>query len=598
MEFYKLFSGESMSKNLNLMIYTVIFVTMFFKSTFSYGNSFKLIPLGIEHLENAERSKVIDFLDEVKALLPLKFKDYLNIEMAVKFSTKLSRKTGLPKPECNLGAIFPNKKGSKKVKQENALGRYVRNKGILLNFNFIDHILKGDRLAVDYDCEHKNFYQLLKATLIHELSHAFDNKKLNIAASKKSLKLKKCLKFKKRYFIYPNSACEQRAREQRNNLSDLIQYRHLSGYADKGLIFPSSTLSHHVVKRSPHPYEYKKRTEHFPVNMEFFLLDPEYKCRRPALYKFFSLYFEHTPFPEYSCSVNTNLKLNNIIDQSLTQVDLRVRRIHSIHYLYATAGTGMFRVVLCERNNSSSDECVRFSDDDIVFSYKRTGRKFIKVDVQSMMEIKYQYNDMEFRDLYSLPIKMDAIELELFFYQLLSDYWEFTGKYYFGGGTVTTELVRPIKGAIRSYDFYSMHPLSPKSLYKDLVKTKIVNRDIFKTISKPVKNGYLFLSSERRLKLMFKKIKSVSKRSKIFKNFNYYVLISKNTDRKRSFDSIRFKTLAYRYEYLKYFNQLQEYIFMKRSYKLNFSKKEAYRKTRHNNITNKRDYGIPMRQNP
>ena len=353
------------------------------------GSSLKLeLNLNsIDQLSQSESIKLQRFLVEVSNKLPAKFKNILSAQIQVSLSKKLSVKEELAPLSCESSTFIP----SQKVKKANSdlLGKYIKGQGIILNYYLIEKIFSKNAWKEDsYDCDHKSYKKLAEATLIHELSHAFDAQKMN---DTKNIKLaKKCRKFKKSYYVYPSKACEQRVREN-DNISDLIQYRHLSGWGDKGILFPSSSLSHHVVKRSPLPYEYKSRKEHFPVNMEFFLLDPEYKCRRPSLYRFFSKYFEHTPFPEFDCQVNTYLKLNNIIDKVMTSVDLKNKTIQGIHYLYATSGkkisqklgTGMFRVVLCDRSNSSSKSCVKDSDDDIVFTYRKTGSKLITVDVQS-----------------------------------------------------------------------------------------------------------------------------------------------------------------------------------------------------------------------
>ncbi|HWU44490.1 MAG TPA: hypothetical protein VN132_13660, partial [Bdellovibrio sp.] len=45
------------------------------------------------------------------------------------------------------------------------------------------------------------------------------------------------------------------------------------------------------VYRSPDPYEMRSPREMFAVNMEYFLTDPEYKCRRPSLYRVLSKHF-------------------------------------------------------------------------------------------------------------------------------------------------------------------------------------------------------------------------------------------------------------------------------------------------------------------
>src|SRR5690606_23405317 len=49
--------------------------------------------------------------------------------------------------------------------------------------------------------------------------------------------------------------------------------------------------------RSPDRYELASPAEFVAVNLEHFLLDPQYACRRPALHRYFSDHFDWAPEP-------------------------------------------------------------------------------------------------------------------------------------------------------------------------------------------------------------------------------------------------------------------------------------------------------------
>ena len=53
--------------------------------------------------------------------------------------------------------------------------------------------------------------------------------------------------------------------------------------------------------RSPDGYELASPVEFVAVNLEYFLLDPAYACRRPALYHYFAAHFGDEP-PQASCA--------------------------------------------------------------------------------------------------------------------------------------------------------------------------------------------------------------------------------------------------------------------------------------------------------
>ena len=53
--------------------------------------------------------------------------------------------------------------------------------------------------------------------------------------------------------------------------------------------------------RSPDRYELTSPAEFVAVNLEYFLLDPAYACRRPALYRYFAAHFGSAP-PQAECA--------------------------------------------------------------------------------------------------------------------------------------------------------------------------------------------------------------------------------------------------------------------------------------------------------
>jgi Mlc titration factor MtfA (ptsG expression regulator) len=48
-------------------------------------------------------------------------------------------------------------------------------------------------------------------------------------------------------------------------------------------------------RRSPDIYETSSPLEFVAVNMEYFLLDPSYACRRPSLYRYYKEHFGWAP---------------------------------------------------------------------------------------------------------------------------------------------------------------------------------------------------------------------------------------------------------------------------------------------------------------
>lgn len=108
------------------------------------------------------------------------------------------------------------------------------------------------------------------------------------------------------------------------------------------------------VLRSPDVYELSNPREFVAVNMEYFLLDPSYACRRPALYRYYQQRFGWAP--EHSACAQSFAYLNAGRDfgqQPLGQLD--PERVYEVDYLLAEAndnlvsrwGHTMLRLVIC-----------------------------------------------------------------------------------------------------------------------------------------------------------------------------------------------------------------------------------------------------------
>src|SRR5690606_23638421 len=75
----------------------------------------------------------------------------------------------------------------------------------------------------------------------------------------------------------------------------------LAGWPQQPLRFGRRTRHNAMRDRSPDAYELTSPAEFVAVNLEYFLRDPGYACRRPALYRYFSAHFGWSP-PAARCA--------------------------------------------------------------------------------------------------------------------------------------------------------------------------------------------------------------------------------------------------------------------------------------------------------
>ena len=114
--------------------------------------------------------------------------------------------------------------------------------------------------------------------------------------------------------------------------------------------------------RSPDAYELSAPAEFMAVNLEYFLLDPEYACRRPALHRYFSGHFGWTP-PSNACP--TTLPYLQAEEGEPPLLELDPARVYAIDYLLAEGnekpmsrwGHSMLRLVVCAPGRAPGPDC-------------------------------------------------------------------------------------------------------------------------------------------------------------------------------------------------------------------------------------------------
>lgn len=115
---------------------------------------------------------------------------------------------------------------------------------------------------------------------------------------------------------------------------------------------------------APDPYELSSPKEFIAVNMEYFLLDPSYACRRPALNHYLREHFGWAP-QQSACEKSLPFLNagNDFARQPLGEID--PERVYEVDYLLAEAnqnwvsrwGHSMLRLVICAPGRPRGPDC-------------------------------------------------------------------------------------------------------------------------------------------------------------------------------------------------------------------------------------------------
>lgn len=416
--------------------------------------------ISIKAKDEASKKTARVFVDQTLKLVPSSILKVLDKKtISVEFKDLNPTKVELPNP-CEEGSNFK-------------YGNYNLGK-ITLDERFLE-VIKENKNSIDFNCKHKSYLNLAKAALLHEIAHSYDNK-----------------------FLWSKRA------------SNDLELRSLGFWDTESHLNKNYNTFH---KRSPDEYEYEKRKEYFAVNFEYFILDPEYKCRRPELYNYYKKELNFAPNENSDCQTDDVISFTS--DNGIKSQAINAKLIKEVHFLFAAEGPqmmskwghSMFKLIVCKTEEDTLEECRANSKDHIVISFLAYvdelsigalkgvfGKYPSRMLVSDLGAIKRQYTRGEFRSLKSLPLKFEDSERQRFLNQLLRVYWEYAGRYYFFTNNCADEAFKLVQAALNTKKAYKKDITTPLGLYKHLVKSNLADESVLNDINEATKLGFFYPS--------------------------------------------------------------------------------------------------------
>lgn len=453
------------------------------------------------------RAAIQAFLEGVAGKIPGAIREALAREVPVRLES--------------LGPLAPSCRAHEQsLPSGNHLVARTDGKTIVLNRELLPAILAGEAGSAQYPCGHRSLFRLAQAAVIHEVAHLYDF--LNLRSADEKHELDQC--------DWPGDSpgkpegtrCSE-LRARRGTISDREPFRSLAGWR-MGLFKPRSKNS--LKLRSPDPYELRDVYESFAVNLEYFLLDPEYACRRPSLHRFFARRFGHEPFPSGSCSLNTKI----LLSLSGLEAELDPSRIYAVHYLLAGKGSAlssrwghsMYRLIVCAPERAEvGPECLKDIVHHVVVSYRAnvhdlvldyvgslTGKYPLQLFFYRMSEIIDEYTRSELREISSVPLELSAEERGLFVTRALEQYWAYVGQYYFLTNNCASEARDFLKAVLArepgvTESVSAMRAITPGGLLEELAALKLADTGALRDRKIAEQSGLHFPSQRPSLERAF-----------------------------------------------------------------------------------------------
>jgi len=411
--------------------------------------------------------------------------------------------------------------------QSNAYGQARNATLLVLNQRLLPALTDGSAAREQTNRPHGTVRQELLATVLHELTHIYDRARL-WSPAEKTLLLRCQRQVKSQGVIGQMNDCRGQS-ERRFTLSDDPRLLDLAGWPQYVGRRGEREAHNGQVARSPDIYELSNPREFVAVNMEYFLLDPAYACRRPALNRYYREQFDGwapanaEPCPSTFAYLNAG---RDFARQPLGKLD--PERVYEVDYLLAEAndewasrwGHSMLRLVICAPGRPRGPDCRLDMDQHLVLSYRAfvgdlqlsswdglTGVYPSRLFVLPLSQVIEEYTKVELRGLVSVPLKLDRPQLEALVERAAEQHWSYDGNYYFLSNNCAVETLKLLRSGTDQAQLQTLDNIMPNGLLEVLAGRNLADLSVLDDRREALRRGYRFDSFRDRYQAMFEVLK-------------------------------------------------------------------------------------------
>lgn len=286
-----------------------------------------------------------------------------------------------------------------------------------------------------------------------------------------------------------------------------------------GLRSPHNAFS----DRSPDRYELTNSAEFVAVNLEYFLLDPAYACRRPALHRHFAAHFGSAPAAAACAPGLVYVQAGTGSDASpLLQLD--PGRVYAVDYLLAEGneramsrwGHSMLRLVVCAPGHARGPDCRldlqyhrvlsfrAFVGDVQVSSWRGlTGSYPSRLFLLPLEQVIEEYTKVELRGLKSIPLRLETAEIAALLERAARLHWSYDGRYYFLSNNCAVETFKLLHDGVPRLAGARLASITPTGLLRRLERAGIADSVVLENRDEALRLGYRFEALSARYQAMF-----------------------------------------------------------------------------------------------
>lgn len=274
--------------------------------------------------------------------------------------------------------------------------------------------------------------------------------------------------------------------------------------------------------RSPDAYELASPAEFLAVNLEHFVLDPDYGCRRPALAAYLAVR-TGAAVPN-ACGVAAFARPTTAGGADASAVlALDPARVYGVDYLLAEPdahpmsrwGHAMLRLVVCAPGRPPGPDCrldiawhevlsFRAFVDDVQISSWRglTGGYPSRLFVLPLPQVIDDYTKVQLRGLHSVPLRLSRAEIASLLERAAQVHWSYDGRYRFIDNNCAVETWRLLHDGVPRLATARISGLSPTGLLARLQREGVADASVLRDRDRARREGYRFDSMTEHLQGM------------------------------------------------------------------------------------------------
>lgn len=396
-----------------------------------------------------------------------------------------------------------------------------------LNAQLLPALVDGSAASSQTNRPHGTLQQELLASVLHELTHFYDRAQRWSPATQQLLQRCRQRAAAQGLVGLPSECRGQTAR--RFSLSDDPRLLDLAGWPQYVGRDGQREQRNAQVARSPDPYELSNPREFVAVNLEYFLLDPSYACRRPELYAYWQAQFGWAPANKAKCA--TELAYLNagsdFARQPLGKLD--PARVYAVDFLLAEGnnswvsrfGHSMLRLVICAPGRPRGPACRLDLDQHLVLSYRAfvgdvqlsswtglTGGYPSRLFVLPLSQVIDEYTKVELRSVASVPLKLSPDEQDAFVRHALEMHWSYDGEYFFLSNNCAVENLKILRSGSANTQLDDLDSIMPNGLLEVLSARGLADTSVLDDPQEALRLGYRFDSFRERYQAMFEVLKA------------------------------------------------------------------------------------------